>query len=73
MAGSLRKEVFVLYKRILRLGTTWKAADPNRTSEERKYIIEEAKFWFRKNSHIADMQAIQDHIREGEARYEMGQ
>ena len=73
MASTLKKEVFVLYKRILRLGTTWKAVDPNRTSEERKYIIEEAKFWFRKNSRLADLQTIQDHIKEGEARFEMGE
>ena len=73
MTSTLKKEVFVLYKRILRLGTTWKAVDPNRTSEERKYIIEEAKFWFRKNSRLADLQTIQDHIKEGEARFEMGE
>ena len=40
-------KVLSLYTRILRVGRTWKAANPNETIVERDYIVTEAKDLFR--------------------------
>lgn len=70
--SPLRREVLDLYKRILRVGRTWNAANPENTKEERSYILNEARYWFSRNKDATDLQAIKDHLQEGEARLEMG-
>ena len=44
----LRTQVIRLYTRILRVGRNWQAQDPNETKIERDYILDEAKFLFKK-------------------------
>lgn len=65
-------QVLGLYRRILRLSRTWNSVNPLNTEEERKYIQNEARYWFRRNSSVSDPKAISDHLIEGEARLEMG-
>lgn len=70
--NSLRSEVLSLYKRVLRFGRIWTASNPSATTEEKEYIIYEARYWFRRNRTISDPRIIKDHIQEAEARLEMG-
>jgi len=71
-AALVRRQVLGLYKKIHRLSRTWNAIHSDDTPDQRNYIKEEARYWFRRNKMVSDPQAIQDHIREGEARLEMG-
>ena len=69
---GLRREVLALYKRIMRVSQTWESTNPSSTVQDRTEIQKEARYWFRHNNQVSDIQAIKDHIREGEARLEMG-
>lgn len=69
---TMKREVLSLYKRILQLSRSWNAINPSNTQEERKYIQEEAKTWFRRNRNVSDTQSIIDYVKEGEARIGMG-
>ncbi|KAI9561958.1 hypothetical protein GHT06_012921 [Daphnia sinensis] len=73
MAGSspLKRQTLSLYKKILQVGRSWNATNPNNTQEERKYILNETKHWFLVNRNVHDPQAIKDHLQEAEARLEM--
>ena len=73
MANLMKPEVLQLYKRILQLGRSWNSINPCNSDEERKYIKDEARIWFKRNKHITDIQEIKDHVQEGEARLEMGE
>jgi len=68
-----RQQVLNLYKRILGVAKNWqsKSGDPNTTAKERNYITDEAKTLFRKNKQITDPKAINDKVREAEARVEI--
>ncbi|XP_014671117.1 PREDICTED: LYR motif-containing protein 1-like [Priapulus caudatus] len=70
MALQLRTEVLSLYKRILRTGLSWQSASGSSedTSNERDYILNEAKTLFRKNTLIRDETTIKLYIQEAEAR-----
>lgn len=70
--NPLRKEVLSLYKRILKFGRSWVASNPSISSQEKDYILSEARFWFRRNGWISDTQLIKEHLQEAEARLEMG-
>ena len=72
MATGTKMQVINLYRRILRLSRSWNASNPSNTQEERNYIRNEARYWFHKNSSVSNPQSIKDHIKEGEARVEMG-
>lgn len=69
---SLRREVLNLYKKILKIGRSWNAINPENTKDERRYILNETRNRFLLNSTVKDVQSIRDHIMEGEARLEMG-
>lgn len=71
-SSSLRREVLNLYKKILKIGRSWNAVNPELTKEERRYILNETRNRFLINSTVTDPQAIKDHVMEGEARLEMG-
>ncbi|CAI4227891.1 unnamed protein product [Auanema sp. JU1783] len=49
-----RQKVIQLYKQVLKLGKTWKAQDPTKTSAEREHILSEAREKFRANKNIND-------------------
>lgn len=68
----LRRETLNLYKKILRIGRSWNAVNPNNTQDERNYILNETRHWFLSNKSVKNTQAIKDHLQEGEARLEMG-
>ena len=70
-ANSLRRRVLSSYKLLLRLGRTWEAEDPQNTPDERKYIIDETKTQFRKNTRVESGEEINEFLREVEARIEM--
>ncbi|CAM1312400.1 LYRM1 (predicted) [Pycnogonum litorale] len=72
-AKSLKKEVLHLYKKLIRIGSSWQAAskDPEATNKEREYIINETKELFRKNSNVSDEAQIREHIKEANARLEI--
>lgn len=74
MAGSssLKRQTLSLYKKILQVGRSWNAVNPNNTEEERKYILNETKHWFLVNRNVQGPQTIKDHLQEAEARLEMG-
>lgn len=69
--SPLRNEVLSLFKRILRTGRTWKSTNASKTEEERSYIVNEARYWFKKHKNLTGS-VIKDHLQEGEARLEMG-
>ncbi|KAG7170069.1 LYR motif-containing protein 1-like [Homarus americanus] len=71
MASSNRGQVLSLYRRILRVGWSWKAQNPSETKTERDYIINETQQLFRANKNITNMKNIKEHVAEGEARLEM--
>ena len=68
----VRREVLGLYKKIMRLSRSWNALNVEDTLNQKNYIAQEARYWFTRNKMVNDPQAIKDHIREGEARLEMG-
>ena len=51
---ATRKEVLQLYKKALKLARTWRASDPMQTTQEKEYIVEEARRLFRKNINVGD-------------------
>merc|ERR1712126_391067 len=69
--AALRRRVLSSYKQLLTLGKTWQAEDPRNTADERKYIIEETKTQFRRNVTLEGEAAIEELLRELEARLEM--
>ena len=71
--NPLRPQVLSLYKRLLRVGTNWRAVDPVNTEVERQYILEEAKSLFRANKGVQDATAVREHLREAEARMTMAE
>ena len=72
MASNLRQRVLSLYKRLLRTGQKWEAKNPEETNLERKYIKEETIRLFRENQYVDNEDKILEHIKEGEARLEIG-
>ncbi|CAF0951037.1 unnamed protein product [Adineta steineri] len=67
-----RFRVLQLYKRIIKLSHSWQSINhPLKTSEEQLYIRNEARELFRKNQHVNNLNEIEEHIREGEARIEL--
>lgn len=69
----LRTQVIRLYTRILRVGRKWQAQDPNETKVERGYILDEAKFLFRKNKTLDSESDIRQSLVEAEARLTMAE
>ncbi|KAK3586021.1 hypothetical protein CHS0354_033143 [Potamilus streckersoni] len=71
---ALQQEVLALYRRIFRLARKWTSLSGRAedTREEQKYIKTEAKTLFKKNKKITDENRIREHIREAEARIEIG-
>ena len=69
----LRTQVIRLYTRILRVGRNWQAQDPNETKVERGYILDEAKFLFKKNKTLDNESDIRQHLVEAEARLTMAE
>lgn len=69
----LRTQVIKLYTRILRVGRKWQAQDPNETKVERGYILDEAKFLFRKNKTLDSESDIRQSLVEAEARLTMAE
>ncbi|XP_062507526.1 LYR motif containing protein 1-like [Corticium candelabrum] len=65
--------VLRLYRRILTTARQWTAASglDSDTKEERAYIRNEARSFFRKNSKITDDKEIETCIKEAETRLEM--
>lgn len=61
-----RPRVLALYRQILRTGHQWKNTD------EREYIVNEARRLFRQNQDISDPSLIKAKILEGESRLELG-
>ncbi|KAL5019254.1 hypothetical protein ScPMuIL_004976 [Solemya velum] len=70
---ALKQEVLGLYRRILRFSKTWEALSGHLvdTVEEQKYIKNEAAKLFRKNKKIEDLELVEQHIKEGEARMQL--
>jgi len=69
----LRTQVIRLYTRILRVGRNWQAQDPNETKVERGYILDEAKFLFKKNKTLDNESDIRQSLVEAEARLTMAE
>uniref|UniRef100_A0A3B1JRZ4 LYR motif containing 1 n=1 Tax=Astyanax mexicanus TaxID=7994 RepID=A0A3B1JRZ4_ASTMX len=70
-AGS-RVQVLSLYRRVLRIGRSWRAQSESETERERKYITEEARHLFRLNQQLTDPESVQRCVSECEARIEIG-
>ena len=70
--STFRRETLNLYKKILRIGRSWNAVNPNNTQDERNYILNETRHRFLANKNVQNTQAIKDHLQEAEARLEMG-
>ena len=68
---ALRRRVLSSYKQLLTLGKTWRAEDPQNTADERDYILLETKTQFRKNATVEGVAAVEELLREVEARVEM--
>ncbi|UJR20418.1 hypothetical protein I4U23_023549 [Adineta vaga] len=66
-----RARVLQLYKRLIKLSSSWQATNPSNTLDEQLYIRNETRDLFRKNQHIENTNQIEEHIREGEARIEL--
>ncbi|CAD5208344.1 unnamed protein product [Bursaphelenchus xylophilus] len=67
-----RIRVLTLFKKILRTGRNWEAKIPEKTTEERKYIREEAFSKFKENKEVKDPEKIKNLIEEAEKRLEIG-
>ncbi|XP_037392598.1 LYR motif containing protein 1 isoform X1 [Pygocentrus nattereri] len=72
VTAASRAQVLSLYRRVLRIGRSWRAQSEHETEKERKYISEEARNLFRQNQQLTDQESIQRCISECEARIEIG-
>jgi hypothetical protein len=76
VAGSsgsvLRGSVLNLYRKILRARKTWESAVPSETASDKNYILEETRRLFKQNKSLTEPKEIQECIKEGEARLELG-
>jgi len=71
---SKRLEVIRLYRKIIRGGNHWKDVNSttgNQITNEKQYILEEARTLFRKNKDLKDPEMINAKIFEGNSRYEL--
>ncbi len=73
MTTPLRPQVLGLYRRLIRMGRSWEAANPRDTPTERAYILEETRRLFKENKGITSEEQVAEHIREAEARLTMAE
>ena len=71
--GSLRNEVLVMYRTLIKLSRRWTAKDPNQTGVEKDYILDETRRLFKANKNLNTNQEISERIREAEARLYMAE
>ncbi len=58
-----RQHTLSLYRRIMKLGSTWKANIPSNTAKERAYIRNEARAMFHENKELDDVDSIEHLVR----------
>ncbi|KAL3313715.1 LYR motif containing protein 1 [Cichlidogyrus casuarinus] len=68
--GALRRRVLELYKNSLKLARDWETKYHG-SSEDARYIKDEARALFRRNAQIKDPAVINSHIKEAESRIEL--
>ena len=71
--ASLRNEVLVMYRTLIRLSRQWTAKDTNQTGVEKGYILDETRRLFKANKNLKTNQEISERIREAEARLYMAE